>query len=180
MLLNFWSLILIELICLLITLPQMHSDIEIHQDPIALRRSACHPANLIGMKMATTVIFGAQTRRTGRKLKISAKERALIWHQSPPPLSTTMYWRERTKGECTSSGLEVQTWKSTAFGSGQTAVSGISHFGDQENPMTILGLKIAWISTQRTANGMITSATQNLGSSVAKGFAQVVIHQHFG
>ena len=40
--------------------PLYDSDIEI-QDPIALRRTACHPANLTGRKMATTVIFGAQT-----------------------------------------------------------------------------------------------------------------------
>ena len=50
----------------------MHSDIEIHQDPIALRRSACQPANHTGSKMmANTVIFGAQMqkRRTGRVAK---------------------------------------------------------------------------------------------------------------
>ena len=75
-------------------------------------------------------------------MKISAKERALIWHRSPPPLSTTMYCRERAKGVCPS-GLEVQTWKSTAFGSGQTVVHGSSPFGDQENQTITTEHKIA-------------------------------------
>merc|ERR1719500_2412330 len=49
--------------------------------------SASRPAEMTGRRMATTATSGEPTRRTGPKLRTSARGRAVIWPLSPrtPP-----------------------------------------------------------------------------------------------
>ena len=69
-------------------IPQLAAfTFKIFQAQGVVATSASRPAEMTGRRMATTATSGEPTRKTGPKLKTSARGRAAIWPLSPrtPP-----------------------------------------------------------------------------------------------